>query len=98
KRVNAVIEAGKIGKVTAEKMLLQPIEALTMSLDDLEEDGTLKKTELEERLIMAESMSDLISDDADTSKPAGGSIPSDPEKTPTMTKEEQDAFYALSGL
>lgn len=98
KRVNAVIEAGKIGKVTAEKMLLQPIEALTMSLDDLDEDGHLIPCELEERIVMAETLSGLISDEADTSKPAVGSIPSSPDTLPSMTKEEQESFFALSGL
>jgi hypothetical protein len=97
RRVNAVIEAGKIGKVTAEKMLLEPIQALTMSLEDLDDEGNLKTTELEDKIVMAESLSGLLGDD-DTSKPAVGSTPESPDATPSMTKEELDSFYALSGL
>ncbi len=97
-RVNAVIAAGKIGKKTAEEMFLQPIAALTMSLEDLDDEGKVPSLEIERVLVMAESMSGLL-DDADTSKPENGFVPSDPNMNlPTMSKEEQDAVYALAGL
>lgn len=98
-RVEAVIAAGKIGKKTAEDMFLKPIEALTMSFDDLDEEGNLPSLEIEKVLVMAESMSGLLDDAQDLTKPGIGATPVLPEDTSVgMTDAEREEFFRNAGL
>lgn len=97
-RIAAAVAAGKIGKKYAEEKLTPQLQALAMSLEDLDEEtGEFKKTELEMRLEMAEelpSLSDLVSG----KKPIGGFYadePSDLSTNSNVNSEDIEKSYSL---
>jgi hypothetical protein len=91
-RVQAALEAGKIGKKTATQMFTE-VNALVMSLDDLDEEGEFKKSKIEEKLEMAEDLSGFAGDETnDKTLPNGSFIPNMPDANlPSMTKDELEA-------
>jgi hypothetical protein len=98
KRVEAVVAAGKLSKKAAEELFLTPIQALTMSLEDLDEEGNIPKLPIQDMLVMAESMSGLL-DDNDYTKPNVGNVQHMQENPQdVMTAEEKEQFFRNAGL
>lgn len=94
-RIQAAVAAGKIGKKYADTILYPQVEALVMSLDDLnEETGEFPKTEVEIRLEMAEDLNGFMDKD-ESELPKGSFVPNVPEGgEESMTKEELERAYS----
>lgn len=95
KRVDALVEAGKIGKEIADKMLYPQVEALAMSLEDLNEDGSLPQTDVEKLLIMAEQLSGFDHQTDFTKPKDGAALDARDDSQSTATAEEIEASYKL---
>lgn len=96
-RIAAAVAAGKIGKKYAEEKLTPQLQALAMSLEDLDpETGEFKKTELELRLEMAEELTP-IAGKVSHNKPLGSYAdePSDLSNNSNVSAEDIEKSYSL---
>lgn len=94
-RIEALIEKGKIGKEIADKMLYPQVDALTMSLEDLNEDGSLPELEAEKLIVMAEQLSGFDSQ-SDFNKPRDGkALEAQDQGESTATADELENSYKI---
>lgn len=71
-RIENLVECRRIGRAHANDKLLPLVDAFQMSLDDLEEDGSFKKSALEMSLDLLEDPEAMA---AETTLPKGGKTP-----------------------
>jgi hypothetical protein len=90
-KINKLIRKGVIGKRKAETDLIPAVNAISMSLEDLDEDGNLPKTPIEMALDMLDEKAGLLDDIKETVE---GDIEEHDDDISAMSKEETDAVYS----
>jgi hypothetical protein len=76
-RIETLVSEGKIGRKYADSVLTPAIDAFTMSLDDITEDGTFKPNYIEMSLATLEEK-DSLNTATETALPSGSEVPDEP--------------------
>lgn len=90
-KINKLIQRGVIGKAKAEKDLIPAVSAISMSLDDLDEDGNCNKHPIEMALDMLDEQAGLLDKGNDEEKV--GEAEQLPDEEIAMSDEEAEKLY-----
>jgi hypothetical protein len=99
-RINELVKEGKVGRKYADDTLLPKVDAFSLSLDDINEEGNSEKNYIELALETLEAKESLT-ESTDTQEPSGSEVPEEPvdmsdtDQEPTMEEvnERLNQFF-----